>query len=41
MENINNLEQELIRLQNSLSFAKAQEIFLKLRKLKKQGVRLG
>lgn len=35
MEDIKNLEQELIRLQNSLSFAKAQKLFLKIRKLKK------
>lgn len=41
MESINNLERELIRLQNSLSFSKAQEVYLKIRKLKKQGERLG
>ena len=35
MEDIKNLEQELILLQNSLNFAKAQKLFLKIRKLKK------
>lgn len=41
MENIKQLELELIKLQNTLSFSKAQELYLKIRKLKKQGVRLG
>lgn len=36
MENIKNLEQQLVMLQNTLSFAKAQKLFLEIRKLKKE-----
>ena len=41
MEDILKLEKQLESLQNTCNYAKAQELFLKIRKLKKQGVRLG
>ena len=38
MKNVNELEKEHIRLQNTSNFYKAQELFLMIIKLKKQGV---